>query len=258
MVKNNNSKLGFLFDVDGVLTLPVNNNNPRSIIDPSVIEYLNRLLSLKFPLAFVTGRGQCWVNDNFLNKLSPIIKKKSFIFMEYGLVFLQNEPEKLIIQENDFRTEYYPEFLNQIEEICRNQDILFEKEKVHCDYPSHGSLWIEDKNVMMSIASNTKISTFKVHEIINKIDKQLKEHVRIIFHHLGADILPVGWSKAKAAEYFNNQVKNKENINKWYVFGDNISDKEMCKPFDDVSFINTKIGASKKTIEELEKILKFN
>ena len=257
-MEKHSSKIGFLFDVDGVLTLPVDNKNPRSIIDPSIIEYLNKLLSLKFPMAFVTGRGQCWIDSNFLNKISPLIKENSLIFMEYGLVFLQNNPEKLVIQEKNFRNQYYSKILGQIDEICKKLSILFEKEKVYCDYPSHGSLWVEDKKVMLSIASNTKISTKLVHKIITKLDEHLKTHVRIIYHHLGVDILPIGWSKAKAAVHVNNLIKNKETINKWYVFGDNVSDKEMCQPFDQVKFINTKTGASKKTIKELKNIVDFS
>jgi hydroxymethylpyrimidine pyrophosphatase-like HAD family hydrolase len=255
-VDSKNVNFGFLFDVDGVLTLPVNEKNPKSIIDIEIIPYLEKLIKYSYPFAFVTGRGMCWLAENLLNILPSTIKDFSCFYMEYGLLLRQKGLESITITQNDFRNIYYPKIINEIEKICLDQEIYFERDHNYCDNPAHGGLWIEEKKIMLSLGANTHISPDQVHNLIMQISFNLRNKVRIINHHLGGDILPLGWSKANATENFIEQVKLFGEIKKWYVFGDNKSDEEMCKPLKNFEFINTKFGASEVTKQKLNDIIR--
>jgi hydroxymethylpyrimidine pyrophosphatase-like HAD family hydrolase len=93
-----------------------------------------------------------------------------------------------------------------------------------------------------------------VHQLAAEAWSEYHEHVRVLNHHLGVDVIPSGWSKANATQNFlsYNQIRQEEYS--WYVFGDNQSDREMCQGLDHVSFIDTKQHAStivKKTLDQL-------
>jgi HAD superfamily hydrolase (TIGR01484 family) len=255
-VDSKKDNYGFLFDVDGVLTLPVNEKNPKSIIDIEIIPYLEKIIKYSSPIAFVTGRGMCWLADNLLKVLPSTIKDFSSFYMEYGLLLHYRGTESITLTQNDFRNIYYPKLIDEIEKICLDREIYFERDTNYCDNPAHGGLWIEEKKVMLSLGANIRISPKKIHNLIMDISRELKDKVRIINHHLGVDILPLGWSKANAAENFIEQIKFFGEIKKWFIFGDNTSDEEMCKPLENFDFINTKFGASVKTKEKLDDIIK--
>jgi hydroxymethylpyrimidine pyrophosphatase-like HAD family hydrolase len=174
--------------------------------------------------------------------------------MEYGLLLYENGSKYTIENNKDFTETFYPKIVNEIDLICSKTNILFEKDKYYCDYPSHGGLWIEEKKIMLSLAANLRISPKRAHIVVKSVNSDLREHLRIIYHHLGVDILPLGWSKEKASDHFNKKVNTNGGITKWYVFGDNISDEEMCKPLRHFEYINTRTGASETTKKMLKLI----
>ncbi|MHA2362798.1 MAG: HAD-IIB family hydrolase [Candidatus Hodarchaeales archaeon] len=240
-------KIGLIFDVDGVLTKPILKPPVRSVIDPEIISLIDNLIQRNFFIAFVTGRALAWVKAHVFPHLSIIGKEKIPIFMEYGLTYWYENTLHFHDVGKQFRQNTYPKLISFIDIRAKESKIFFEPNKVYWDYPKHGSIWIEDKHAMLSIASNTIVNTKQVHLLVENIPEDLK--VRLIKHHLGFDLLPNGWSKAKAIEKvkeFSTEVKQ------WYVFGDNPSDREMTKPLENAIFIDTKKGASKTTTKYLE------
>lgn len=242
------TSFGIIFDIDGVVTLPITEERKISLPDPELFSLIKKLSESNVFISFITGRAFLWFKDFIL----PQIEKNNFkysCFLEYGLVSYNNN--ELIVSSSGkaFRRKFFDMFLNKIESKAKELKIYFEKSKFYVDYPKHGSIWVEKKNCMISIIANEKISTAKVHELVEGAIKSDLNEIRFIKHHLGCDILPKGWSKEQGA--INVRDLTKDRIDKWYVFGDNESDKEMCKPFSNVEYIDTKFGASKKTISVL-------
>lgn len=97
---------------------------------------------------------------------------------------------------------------------------------------------VGNKLVQLSIASNSNFSPARVHEICENAWYSFKNQVRILYHHLGVDFIPLNWSKAKATEHFIKGLAEGKFI--WLVFGDNESDLEMTKNLKNVKFFSTK------------------
>ncbi len=250
-IENSNSS-GFLFDIDGVLTKPISNKPAESVIDPEILIIINDLI-IKHPLAFITGRSKCWLDEQFIQHINQENQLIAPIFMEYGLVYLYQN--KLTITDKGlvFREKIYPHLLSYIEEESKKLGYYFEQ-KTYCNFPAHGSLWIEKKYTMLSIASNRDIEPMQVHLMIEKLPLALKNQVRIVKHHLGIDILPKGTSKSDAVQTFL-KFNLSQNIDTWYVFGDNPSDKEMTNPLSKWRYFDTKENASEDTKKFLTSIL---
>ena len=250
--------IGFLFDIDGVLTFPVNPSFPKSHIDHETVSSIALLLEHKFNVAFATGRSWCWIKSNLVDLFPVGFFDRIPIFLEYGLVYWWHKEFTFTPEGTYFRKNFVPSIFAMIAHIYCSIGILFNPNKVWCDYPDHGSLWIEDKVAMLSIAANKNISAEEVHTIVKELPSYVKDSVRIIYHHLGVDILPSGWSKSKAAYKCKELLTDDSNNNFWYVFGDNVSDKEMCLPFENTEFIDTTMYASETTKNWIKKILSKN
>lgn len=243
--------MGILFDVDGVLTLPITDERKISVIDPELLQFLSDLHEKKIKFSLVTGRAYPWVKkfvingNTFLNKIP--------IFMEYGLASFINNKMIISKKAKNFRDEVFFPILSTIKQISKEKGFLFEVTP-YVDYPGHGSLWLEEKNVMISIVSNSSISLDQVHQIVSEAVDDYIDDIRLINHHLGSDILPKGWSKEQAAFAAYQMLDPDKKIEHWMVFGDNESDKEMCKPFTKVTYFDTKIGASETTKQHLKEL----
>lgn len=236
---------GLIFDVDGVLTKPIKPNNmPQSIIDIDLIHMVSKL-SHKMPVAFITGRSKHWLDIHLLEHLDSF-SNDTAIFMEYGLVYLHDNKLKITTAGQKFRSEIYLNIINHVTRQAKEFGIFFEPEIVYTDYPDHGSMWVENKYSMLSLASNFNINPIEVQKTVEGLPKTILNKVRIINHHLGVDILPAGASKANAVKKFQTFEITKE-VNRWYVFGDNPSDREMIIPLRNAAFIDTKLEASEKT-----------
>lgn len=242
--------LGILFDIDGVLTLPNTEERNISIIDNKLINFLETLHHQGIYFCFVTGRAYPWVQKFVLSQNNPFLSEIP-IFMEYGLTSLFNKKLKVSKKARNFRDEFFFPILSSIKYTCDNENILFEITPF-VDYPDHGSLWLEKKDGMISIGFNKLVSVAKVQEIVDDSVTTFTDDIRVVKHHLGCDILPKGWSKEQAAIKALNLLDPDKKIQQWYVFGDNESDKEMCKPFENVTFVDTKIGASETTLKYLQ------
>lgn len=77
--------IAFLFDVDGVITNPVE----KKVIEPELFDELAKLLSNGIPVALVTGRALPWVVEHVVTPLTNLIENKSifdrfFVSGEFG------------------------------------------------------------------------------------------------------------------------------------------------------------------------------
>ena len=242
--------IAFLFDIDGVLTLPITEERNISVIDPNLLTYLESLQTKGIKFAFVTGRALPWVQKFVLSEKYDFLHKIP-IFMEYGLTSLLNGKLRISKKARSFRDEFFFSILSSIKQTCANENIHFDIVP-YVDYPDHGSLWVEKKEGMISIGFNKLVSVKKVQQIVEESVDSYKDDIRVIKHHLGCDILPKGWGKEQAAIESLKLLDPEKQVEQWYVFGDNESDKEMCKPFSNVTFIDTKIGASETTLKYLQ------
>ena len=248
------NQISFLFDIDGVLTQPITESRKISVIDPNLINYLNEIHQKGFKFSFITGRAYPWINKFLLFDFSSFLKEIP-IYMEYGLTSYFNDKLTISSEAVIFRNAFSTKIISAIQKKCQQDNVFFDS-LPYIDYPDHGSLWLEEKNGMISIVSNRKISAEEVQNIVVDSTKGFTNNFRIVKHHLGCDILPKGWSKEIAAEKSYNLLDPDKNIQKWFVFGDNESDREMCNPLPNVEFIDTKDGASETTLRNLKDILK--
>ena len=241
------TKISILFDVDGVLTLPITSERQISIPDVELFLLLEKLYLNGIKFSLITGRAFPWVKKFIL----PVLKCEIPIYLEYGLVSYHNNNITILNDGEDFKNKYHASILNNIRNHSNKKQLIFDLTK-YIDYPDHGSLWIEDKISMISIAANKNISVSQCHSIVEKAIEPLKSEINFFKHHLGCDILPLGWTKEMAAKHAQEIIDPKNNTDLWLVFGDNESDREMCKPLANVIFIDTKNGASEKTKQELK------
>ena len=244
------NSIGIIFDIDGVVTLPITEERKISIPDPDLFELIKILALQGVKINFITGRAFPWFEKFVL----PILQKINIeynCFLEYGLVSYNNKELHLSNEGKSFRSQYYDTFKQNILSEATKKDVFFEKDMVYVDYPNHGSLWIEEKLAMISVLTNKNISLPVVQDIVGNAVKEYLNEVRFLNHHLGCDILPHGWSKEQGALQVKNMTDEK--VTEWYVFGDNEPDKEMCKPFSNVQYVDCKIGASDTTKQFLRK-----
>lgn len=245
----------FLFDIDGCVTLPTTSEDPRSILD---IKLLDCLLNLQksYPIAFVTGRSQLFLELMFNNAFRPKFHQFK-IYLEFGLVYWYNSEIKIVQLPEEFQEEFqeeksrYIEFLHQEAEA---NGIFFEQNQTYVDYPNHESMWIEDKYVMLSIAGGPKVEPSIIHKLANAAYKKSNFNAKLLEHHLGIDFVPAKWSKEQAVRDFLKRTAIDESQYEWLVFGDNLSDQTMTIPLSKYSFINTKNRASIEVWDQLCKL----
>jgi hydroxymethylpyrimidine pyrophosphatase-like HAD family hydrolase len=234
----------FLFDIDGCLTLP---DHGISILD---VDLLDQILTIPSPVAMITGRSDGWLRHKYKE-----VDRSSYLniptYIEFGLAYL--EDDKVIIQEqaSDFLS-IREKLILLLAHTCVTSNIFFEPRVWYDDYPAHGSLWVEQKHIQLSIAANEHVSVNQVHRLTAKAWNAWTDKVRIINHHLGVDVIPKGWSKVKAVEHFL-QAYSEEQF-QWYVFGDNPSDEEMATGLTNFTFVSTKEGASYKVKDILTRL----
>jgi len=227
---------GLLFDIDGCLTLPTRSTSELDI------ELMDQLLHLNNPLALVTGRSDGWLRKHY--QASERTEYYQFpTYLEFGLVYMRHG-QILIQHDAEEFLRIRSQLIQALSHTCEQENIYFESEKTYHDYPDHDSLWIETKHVQLSIAANTGISPDKVHQLCQTSWSKFQDQVRILYHHLGVDVIPRNWSKKEATRHFIADLDQSQF--QWVVFGDNESDQEMMEGLDQVEFVSTKDEASTK------------
>ncbi|MFX0096012.1 MAG: hypothetical protein ACFFBD_30010 [Candidatus Hodarchaeota archaeon] len=252
MKKKNFNFLGFLFDIDGCLTLPMENNLDRSILDIELLDRIHALHLQQVPITFVTGRSVGYLKK-YYEQHERLKYQEIPHYLEFGLVNWLNGKIKVLETAKPF-IKVKKRLLAALHHYCIDHNIFFEPDQSYDDYPDHGGMWLENKIIQLSIASGKNITPVKVHDITLAAWKQFSTLGRFLPHHLGIDVIPRGWSKAKATEHFILTLNRNESDYQWYVLGDNESDREMTSGLTQVTFINTQKAASRMVWELLESL----
>jgi HAD superfamily hydrolase (TIGR01484 family) len=229
--------IGLLFDIDGCLTLP---DFSRSVLDVSLLDQIFQLYTNGIPVGYITGRSDGWLKEQYTQ-----VERQHFLqiptYIETGLAFVNPATVTIHPQSTPF-LQIRDELIRALDTYIQEQDIYFEADVVYNDYPPHGSLWIENKHVQISLASNTKVTPSEVQELTANALAEYQEQIRILNHHLGVDVIPQDWSKAMATHQFIERIDQSQF--EWWVFGDNESDREMMIGLDHTQFFSTQNHAS--------------
>lgn len=233
---------GFLFDIDGCLTLA---NLDYSELDTDLLKKIGELAN-DYPVAFVTGRSEGWLKKQY--RKIGVDYWNIPTYMEFGLVCRTGD--KLVFNnDGESFLAIRTQIIQDLAKVCNDEDVYLEPQIMYDDYPDHGSLWVENKFVMLSIAANSQVTVPQVHQLTGRAVNG-RNDIRLLNHHLGVDILPAGWSKMEATRDFIQGLNEEEY--QWHVFGDNVSDQEMTHGLSRHSFVNTKEGASTDVTAYLE------
>ncbi len=252
-MKNTNiNPIGFIFDVDGCLTLPVEDVFPRSILDIKLMDKIHELNFQQIPITFVTGRSIGYLKQKY--ELNERLKYQDIpTYLEFGLVKWENGEIEVLESAKPFLG-VKKKLIEVLARYCIEHNIYFEAEISYDDHPEHGWMWLENKIIQLSIAAGRKVNASKVHEITLSAWKDFSALARFLPHHLGIDVIPVGWSKSKATENFISTLDRAESSYQWFVLGDNESDREMTAGLSQVTFIDTKKRASKEVWDLLDSL----
>src|SRR5688572_11074109 len=91
-----NNQTAYLFDVDGVLTDPVE----KRVIEPELLEYILKFLSQGNPVAFNTGRALEWTVEKVVTTLFTKAKDKD-IFTRF--IVIGEKGETWMVWDNEGR-----------------------------------------------------------------------------------------------------------------------------------------------------------
>ncbi|MFX0206638.1 MAG: HAD hydrolase family protein [Candidatus Hodarchaeota archaeon] len=250
---DNMTKYGFLFDVDGCIT-PKNTQELHARADKQLFPWFKHIKKLNHPIAFITGRSY-----PFMKKTAPELFQEGYLcFFEYGWCNNYNGKHNIDSEVQHWRNHFISRLIPVLEKACKTAKIPFyQKETVLA--PTDGSMWIEKKYTMISVATNTKISPHEVHSIIEKVISELfyeKPSLIINKHHLGIDLLPPKSSKRIGALKAKQILDPNDSVEKWFIFGDSEYDKEMCQAFSEgnTEFIFTRENASLDVLKKLRNI----
>lgn len=255
MIKDKDKKFGFLFDVDGCIT-PKNSKEIHARVDPVLLPWFEKIRNEKHAIAFITGRSYA-----FMLETVPIIIDNDYLcFFEYGwCVRYTNKTYGVNMKAKSWRETILKDLFNVITEVSNSLGFPF-SDKEHILAPENGSMWIESKETMVSIASNTLVSNLDVHKIMELVIPKIftdKENIpKINYHHLGLDIMMPDTSKKFGAIKARDILDPNDEVSRWFVFGDSYYDEEMCLAFekDKSYFVNTKKNASEDVLKKLNEL----
>jgi HAD superfamily hydrolase (TIGR01484 family) len=240
--------LGFLFDIDGCIT-PRESKEIHSGVDPVLFQWFEKIQRKNWPIAFVTGRAY-----PFVKKTAPKLMEY-LCFFEYGATWIHNGKHFVKPSEKEWREKEIVKLREKIKEICLKEKVPLTTEELVMA-PKDGGMWIEKKETMISVASNTLVEVSEVQRIVMKAVEELEiKKVRINKHHLGIDLIPEDRSKKEGAEEARKIMDPDKKVSKWFVFGDSDYDKEMVQAFneEEVEFVLTE-KASEDVLRKLKEV----
>jgi HAD superfamily hydrolase (TIGR01484 family) len=251
-VKSNTPLLGFLFDVDGCLTLPIEDDLTRLILDVPLIDQIYELHQQQLPVAFVTGRSASYLKRQYAQH-DRVLYQKIPAYVEFGLVKWVNG-EVQILESARYFSELRKTLIETLDQYCATNHYYFEPDVMYDHYPEHGEMWLENKLIQLSVTAGKNTTPSKLHEITLAAWKDFLGCARFLPHRFGIDVIPLGWSKAKATEHFVTTLEPGESTYQWFILGDNESDREMTKGLTHVDFVNTQQNASEDVWDLLKSL----
>ncbi|MFX0197321.1 MAG: HAD-IIB family hydrolase [Candidatus Hodarchaeota archaeon] len=244
MTNNNLNSPGFLFDIDGCLTLPTKDDLTIGVLDIKLIDKIYELHHRQVPIAFVTGRSVGYLKKQY-ERYNRLKYQEIPAYIEFGLVRWINGEIKVLKPAKHF-TDLSKTLIDALAQYCVKYNIYFEPDMKYDDYPEHGWMWIENKLIQLSIAAGKNITPSRLHEITLSAWKDFSSLARFLPHRFGINVIPLGWSKTKATEHFVSTLGCDESNYQWFVLGDDESDREISKGLTYVNFVNTQKKASKE------------
>ena len=214
----------FLFDVDGVITNPVE----KKVTEPELFDELANLLSNGVPVALVTGRALPWVVERVVTPLTNLIEDKSildrfFVSGEFGasqIRWKNGEAYRLVDT-----TITLPEGLaDELKEATKPY-----KTTQHID---------PDKETMVSIEMNDglAVNEFKPEQL--KLARELEGLLEryspegkfeIHIDRIATNIKNKSTNKRYAARQVNAWLSELKLLpHQYFAFGDSSSDREMA------------------------------
>jgi HAD superfamily hydrolase (TIGR01484 family) len=249
-VNRNAPLLGFLFDVDGCLTLPLADDVPRLLLDIPLLDQIYALHQRQIPRAFVTGRSASYLKRQYA-QYDRVIYQNIPAYVESGLVKWING-EIQILESARYFSDLRKTLIETLDLYCVKNHYYFEPNVTYDHYPEHGEMWLENKLIQLSVTAGKNVPPSKLHEITFAAWKDFLGRARFLPHRFGIDVIPLGWSKAKATAHFISTLEPGESTYQWFVLGDSESDREMTKGLSCVHFVSTQQSAS----EDVWRLLK--
>jgi hydroxymethylpyrimidine pyrophosphatase-like HAD family hydrolase len=215
----------YIFDVDGVITNPKN----QEVINPVVFEKLITLLQQGIPLSFITGRGMHWLHSNIIKDMEKYIDEHlTFDKRILDLLYISGEFGAATTEHiNGISKEFLKKEFEIPTELKEN---IIQKVKFFDKY-----LYIEKgKQTIVAIRIENSLTQSEIkkykNEIVNSINTLLINYpeIEILSDRLSINIRFRNANKKFATDECILWIKKRGYApDKYYVFGDSPSDLEM-------------------------------
>ncbi len=223
-------KTAYIFDVDGVLSDPVQ----KQVTEPELLNQLVRILEQEDPLALNTGRATSWVKERVIAPLEKLVSQKSLFdnFMVVG----EKGNTLLTFESGEWKDTILTSQINvslekNIREIAENEFA--------------GSMFFDpDKSTMVSIEMRDGFNNDEYTKEQKKLHQKLNElldtpeykdlNMRIDPSQISLDIQPQDAGKHLGAvrieKWFEDKSQKPDRV---IMFGDSPSDIEMAEELQD-------------------------
>ncbi len=220
---NKTPEFAWVFDVDGVVTDPVE----KRITKPVILDFIVKKLKQKEPVAFLTGRAMSWMEERVLTPLEEEIKDKSlldnlYVSAEFGgslIVYNKGERQRL---ENS--------------EITPPQNVVEIATKIASRYAN--SMFIDTaKKTHFTLEMNDGVDFDRFKEDQIRLDAEFEQLLKDCLLTNQFEILSDRIATSIRDKRINKRFAIKELLkwiskrgikpNKYIVFGDNKADLEM-------------------------------
>lgn len=219
-----------VFDLDGVVTDPTSGNNK---IDLRVLEIVAEDLNQRIPVAFNTGRGMDWVEENVLPNLQNVSPKA------FSLLVMVGEKGGVLSRydHNSWHHEVDTELALPRDFQDAVKALLIEAQPEGFSFSDYMH-WDESKKTMGSIEKLQGISLETFSSVQHALNDQLKQLItefelqNFILDSgiIATDIQHVSAGKHKGAHKILNWLESKKlSAEAFETFGDSPSDAEMAE-----------------------------
>lgn len=215
-------KTAWIFDVDGVIT-----NKLTQRANPKIVKIISSLIIAGDPVAFITGRSISWLKKELINDLEKhlgdlISLSNVYAVAEFGGVHLEYDygKEKIKIEKTLLPPRV---FRKEVENIIDDfSDVM----------------WIEEKQTITTVTAKIGYPTEKFREkqkiLIGRLKGLLEKYNLSKNYKVQADPFATNVRNKKlnksssVTEVLRWLEQKNIKINKFYIFGDALSDTEMA------------------------------
>jgi|GEM_PF-2815058 len=219
-----NSKIAFLFDVDGVIADP----KTRTLTKPQIVEHIINRLQRSIPVSIISGRAMPWLRERILKVFEDYIESHSdlskqildnlYVSAEFGGIEA--------VYQNGQRKESF----NQ--EVELSKKIFDALQKIGVEFKHYAFIDQEKQThftLEANIDDNNDFGTHK-NEIADALKTVIADNAELEVHidRLSVNVKNKKANKKYSTVQFLKWLQEKEyKVEKYYVFGDAVSDFEM-------------------------------